>query len=94
MQKCVRTLDIDEVGKTTRHASFFQMYGNFSLRRLLQGAGDPARLGAAHRSGRPTAGTASTAERLWVTVYLDDDEAVDIWHRQVGVPLERIQRRA
>ena len=61
------------------------------LRRLLQGAGDPARLGADDHAGR-RGGYGFDPERLWVTVYLDDDEAADIWHDEVGVPRERIQR--
>ena len=92
VQKCVRTLDIDEVGKTTRHASFFQMCGNFSF-------GDYFKEGAIALAWelltRPVAdgGYGFPEERLWVTVYLDDDEAADIWHKKMGVPLERIQRR-
>ncbi len=92
VQKCVRTLDIDEVGKTTRHASFFQMCGNFSF-------GDYFKEGAIALAWelltKPVAdgGYAFPEERLWVTVYLDDDEAADIWHTKIGVPLERIQRR-
>ena len=92
VQKCVRTLDIDEVGKTTRHASFFQMCGNFSF-------GDYFKEGAIALAWelltRPIAdgGYGFPEEKLWVTVYLDDDEAVDIWHKQIGVPKERIQRR-
>ena len=92
VQKCVRTLDIDEVGKTTRHASFFQMCGNFSF-------GDYFKEGAIALAWelltRPIAdgGYGFPEEKLWVTVYLDDDEAADIWHRQIGVPKERIQRR-
>ena len=92
VQKCVRTLDIDEVGKTTRHASFFQMCGNFSF-------GDYFKEGAIALAWelltRPLAdgGYGFPEERLWVTVYLDDDEAADIWHKKIGVPKERIQRR-
>jgi len=92
VQKCVRTLDIDEVGKTTRHASFFQMCGNFSF-------GDYFKEGAIALAWelltRPTSdgGYGFPEEKLWVTVYLDDDEAADIWHKQIGVPKERIQRR-
>ena len=92
VQKCVRTLDIDEVGKTTRHASFFQMCGNFSF-------GDYFKEGAIALAWelltRPIAdgGYGFPEEKLWVTVYLDDDEAANIWHKQIGVPKERIQRR-
>jgi alanyl-tRNA synthetase len=92
VQKCVRTLDIDEVGKTTRHASFFQMCGNFSF-------GDYFKEGAIALAWelltKPVSdgGYGFPEERLWVTVYLDDDEAADIWHKKIGVPLDRIQRR-
>jgi alanyl-tRNA synthetase len=92
VQKCVRTLDIDEVGKTTRHASFFQMCGNFSF-------GDYFKDGAISLAWelltRPTndGGYGFPEDRLWVTVYLDDDEAADIWHKKIGIPRERIQRR-
>ena len=92
VQKCVRTLDIDEVGKTTRHASFFQMCGNFSF-------GDYFKEGAITMAWelltKPIAdgGYGFPEEKLWVTVYLNDDEAADIWHKKVGVPKERIQRR-
>ncbi|CAB4869795.1 unannotated protein [freshwater metagenome] len=92
VQKCVRTLDIDEVGKTTRHASFFQMCGNFSF-------GDYFKEGAIALAWelltRPISdgGYGFPEERLWVTVYLDDDEAADIWHKKIGIPKERIQRR-
>ncbi len=92
VQKCVRTLDIDEVGKTTRHASFFQMCGNFSF-------GDYFKEGAISLAWElltrsiADGGYGFPEEKLWVTVYLDDDEAADIWHKKIGVPLERIQRR-
>jgi alanyl-tRNA synthetase len=91
VQKCVRTLDIEEVGKTTRHASFFQMCGNFSFgdyfkERAITLAWELL------TSSVSDGGYGLDPERLWITVYLDDDEAADIWHHQVGVPLERIQR--
>ena len=91
VQKCVRTLDIDEVGKTTRHGSFFQMAGNFSF-------GDYFKQGAVEHAwelltgSRDRGGYGFDPARLWVTVYLDDDEAADIWQRVIGVPAERIQR--
>ncbi len=92
VQKCVRTLDIDEVGKTTRHASFFQMCGNFSF-------GDYFKEGAITLAWelltKPISdgGYGFPEDRLWVTVYLDDEEAENIWHKKIGVPRERIQRR-
>ncbi len=91
VQKCVRTLDIDEVGKTTRHASFFQMCGNFSF-------GDYFKEGAISLAWelltRATndGGFGFSPDKLWITVFLDDDEAADIWHKKIGVPKERIQR--
>ncbi len=92
VQKCVRTLDIEEVGKTTRHASFFQMCGNFSFgdyfkREAITSAWEL--LTASTSDG----GYGFPEDKLWVTVYLDDDESVDIWHKEVGLPLDRIQRR-
>ena len=92
VQKCVRTLDIDEVGKTTRHASFFQMCGNFSF-------GDYFKEGAIALAWelltKPVAngGYGFPEEKLWVTVFQTDDEAADIWHKKIGIPKERIQRR-
>jgi len=92
VQKCVRTLDIDEVGKTTRHASFFQMCGNFSF-------GDYFKEGAIALAWelltKPIAqgGYGFPEEKLWVTVFHNDDEAADIWHNKIGVPKDRIQRR-
>ncbi len=92
VQKCVRTLDIDEVGKTTRHASFFQMCGNFSF-------GDYFKEGAIALAWElltksiSDGGYGFPEDKLWVTVYKDDDEAAEIWHKQIGVPKDRIQRR-
>ncbi len=91
VQKCLRTPDIDEVGKTSRHGTFFQMNGNFSFgdyfkERAIPLAWDLSTKPAAH------GGFGLDPEKIWVTVYLDDDEAIEIW-RQTGVPLERIVRR-
>ena len=92
VQKCVRTLDIDEVGKTTRHASFFQMCGNFSF-------GDYFKEGAISLAwelltkSTSDGGYGFSEDKLWVTVYEDDDEAAQIWEKQLGVPKNRIQRR-
>ena len=91
VQKCVRTLDIEEVGKTTRHASFFQMCGNFSFGDYFKERAIPLAwelLTGSVADG----GYGLDPEKLWITVYLDDDEAADIWHHQIGVPLDRIQR--
>jgi len=92
VQKCVRTLDIDEVGKTTRHATFFQMNGNFSFGDYFK---DGAIRYAWDLSTKPIAdgGYGLDGERIWPTVYTDDDEAFDIWRRVIGVPVERIVRR-
>ena len=92
VQKCVRTLDIDEVGKTTRHASFFQMCGNFSFGNYFK---EGAIALAWELLTKPIAdgGYGFPEDKLWVTVYLDDDEAEDIWHKKIGIPKERIQRR-
>jgi alanyl-tRNA synthetase len=92
VQKCLRTLDIDEVGKTTRHGTFFQMNGNFSF-------GDYFKEGAIglawqlSTNSLDDGGFGLDGDRIWATVYLDDDEAIDIWHHQIGLPLERIVRR-
>jgi alanyl-tRNA synthetase len=92
VQKVVRTLDIEEVGKTTRHASFFQMAGNFSFGDYFKEEAIPF---AWELLTRPVAdgGYGFPESKLWATVYLDDDEAIDIWHKKVGLPLDRIQRR-
>jgi alanyl-tRNA synthetase len=93
VQKCVRTLDIDEVGKTTRHASFFQMAGNFSFGDYFKEGAIPF---AWELLTRPQSdgGFGFAEDKLWATVYESDDEALDIWHRVVGLPLDRIQRRS
>jgi alanyl-tRNA synthetase len=92
IQKCIRTPDIDEVGITTRHNTFFQMAGNFSFgdyfkRRAIELAWtlltNPIAEG----------GYGLDPERVWATVYLDDDEAVELWQEVAGLPPERIQRR-
>ncbi len=91
VQKVVRTPDIDIVGTTTRHNTFFQMCGNFSF-------GDYFKAGAIPlawellTSGVDAGGYGLDPARLWVTVYLDDDEGADIWTRDVGVPADRVQR--
>jgi alanyl-tRNA synthetase len=92
IQKCVRTLDIEEVGKTTRHGTFFQMNGNFSFGDYFK---DGAIRLAWELSTNPVSdgGFGLDGERIWATVYLDDDEAIDIWRREIGLPMDRIVRR-
>jgi alanyl-tRNA synthetase len=92
IQKCIRTPDIDEVGITTRHNTFFQMAGNFSFgdyfkRRAIELAWSLLT--------NPIAdgGYGLDPERLWATVYFDDDEAFSLWQEIAGLPAERIQRR-
>jgi alanyl-tRNA synthetase len=91
IQKCVRTLDIDQVGKTTRHASFFQMMGNFSFGDYFKETAIPL---AWELLTKPVAegGYGLAESRLWVTVFQTDDEAAQIWEKQIGIPAERIQR--
>jgi alanyl-tRNA synthetase len=92
VQKCVRTPDIDIVGTTTRHNTFFQMAGNFSF-------GDYFKEGAIPlawellTSPVGSGGYGFDGDRLWATVYEDDDEALEIWTSVVGLPAERVQRR-
>ncbi|WP_137147589.1 alanine--tRNA ligase [Mycolicibacterium sp. CR10] len=92
VQKCIRTPDIDEVGITTRHNTFFQMAGNFSF-------GDYFKRGAIELAWALLTNSVSEGgygfdpERLWATVYLDDDEAAGLWQEIAGLPAERIQRR-
>lgn len=91
VQKCVRTLDIDNVGITTRHNTFFQMAGNFSF-------GDYFKAGAIRHAwelvtkSQDEGGYGFEPERLWVTVYETDDEAYRLWQEIAGIPQERIQR--
>ena len=92
VQKCVRTLDIDEVGKTTRHGTFFQMNGNFSFGDYFK----KEAIGFAWElltGSLEDGGLGFDPERLWVTVYNDDDEAIGYWLEQSSVPRERIQKR-
>ncbi len=91
-QKCIRTPDIEEVGKTTRHGTFFQMLGNFSFGDYFKEKAIPYAWELL--TGPESAGGFGFPEdRLWVTVYHDDDEAAQLWRDTVGVPAERIQRR-
>jgi alanyl-tRNA synthetase len=92
IQKCIRTPDIEEVGITTRHNTFFQMAGNFSF-------GDYFKRGAIALAWDLLTNSVSEGgygfdpEKLWATVYLDDDEAAGLWQEIAGLPAERIQRR-
>ncbi|QEO15868.1 alanine--tRNA ligase [Agromyces intestinalis] len=91
VQKCIRTNDIEEVGKTARHGTFFQMLGNWSF-------GDYFKEGAIEYAWElltspESSGGLGFAERdLWVTVYETDDEAAALWQKIAGLPAERIQR--
>src|SRR6516225_3121106 len=92
VQKCLRTLDIDEVGKTTRHATFFQMLGNWSF-------GDYFKEGAIRYAwelltkSEADGGFGFPESKLWATVLHGDDEAAAIWRDQIGLPEDRIQAR-
>ena len=91
VQKCIRTLDIEEVGKTPRHGTFFQMNGNFSF-------GDYFKEGAISyawellTTSEADGGYGFAEKDLWVTVYEDDDVSFDLWRRIAGLPESRIQR--
>ncbi len=92
VQKCVRTLDIEEVGKTTRHATFFQMNGNFSFgdyfkAEAIRYAWDLVT--GSHEAG----GYGFDPSKVWVTVLHSDDEAAALWESIADLPPERIQRR-
>jgi alanyl-tRNA synthetase len=91
-QKCVRTPDIDEVGKTTRHGTFFQMLGNFSFGDYFKEQAIPFAWDLLTRP-ESDGGFGFPEGRLWVTVLHDDDEAAKTWQDVVGVPESRIQRR-
>ena len=91
VQKCVRTPDIEDVGKTTRHGTFFEMCGNFSF-------GDYFKEGAIELAWdlvtktREDGGWGLDESRLYPSVYVDDAEAVDLWKKVTGLPDERIVR--
>ncbi|KAL5066576.1 hypothetical protein RYX36_028313 [Vicia faba] len=85
-QRCIRTNDINNVGQTSRHHTFFEMLGNFSFgdyfkTQAIQWAWDLS-----------TVEFALPPERLWISVYQHDDETFQLWSQQVGVPVERIKR--
>ena len=91
VQKCVRTPDIEDVGKTTRHGTFFEMCGNFSF-------GDYFKEGAIELGwdlvtrSVDGGGFGFAEDKLWPTVYDDDAEAVELWRKVTGLPDERIVR--
>ncbi|MBN9150315.1 MAG: alanine--tRNA ligase [Micrococcales bacterium] len=91
VQKCIRTLDIEEVGKTTRHGTFFQMAGNFSFGDYFKEQAIAYAwelLTTPERDG----GYGFDEKDLWITVYQDDDDAARYWKKTAGLPDERIQR--
>ncbi len=91
VQKCIRTNDIDNVGKTTRHGTFFQMNGNFSF-------GDYFKEGAISHAWellttpQDKGGYGLDGDRLWMTIWEKDEVSFDYWTKTIGLPAERIQR--
>jgi alanyl-tRNA synthetase len=92
VQKCVRTLDIEEVGRTTRHATFFQMLGNWSFGDYFKEGAIPFAWELLTRS-EADGGFGFPEDRMWATVLHGDDEAYAIWRDEIGLPESRIQRR-
>ncbi|MGO1838884.1 MAG: alanine--tRNA ligase [Candidatus Microbacterium stercoravium] len=91
LQKCIRTNDIEEVGQTARHGTFFQMMGNWSFGDYFKREA----IGYAWElltSSEAAGGFGFDEKDLWVTVYEDDDEAEQLWRTVAGLPAERIQR--
>ncbi|MGE3194735.1 MAG: alanine--tRNA ligase [Microbacteriaceae bacterium] len=91
VQKCIRTLDIEEVGKTTRHGTFFQMNGNFSFGDYFKEQAI-AYAWELLTTSEADGGLGFEPKDLWVTVYEEDDEAALLWQKVAGVPESRIQR--
>ena len=86
VQKCLRTSDLENVGRTKRHLTFFEMLGNFSFgdyfkKEAIQFAWDYS-----------TEVIGFPKEKIWISIYQDDDEAFEIWNKNIGVPAERIVR--
>ena len=85
-QKCIRTVDIDIIGDTDRHLTFFEMLGNFSIGEYFK------EQAIKHAYEFITKNLGINPDDLWFTVYKDDDESFNIWKDVIGVPEERIQR--